>query len=687
MKADLLLSRPSYRSGTQVVGTVRIHRDYPDASVRHDADNPLSRGRPIRDEIVSARLYLSGRAHLGSGGGKGSRWRSTQEVNQLKNIYGEHACLTMAVVEEQSNWGVWNGETDEVPLGNLDNDTYNDDVGISDNNHDRPTRSTFRRKMQRPRVTQIEQAERLAVHSFLHHKSSGKTKHDEGDCECNPSNGYSHLPSAHENDVICFWMTNVIELLDVPERHLDRLGTENRNLRLRPGRGKFFGDMHPCRPLQLPDSTVLREILQDMKEKSLHKNDTDIRCDASPSLFPKSAWERIVASANTNKNTTAGNDSSSVAPLDQIQVVISFRANLPPDVPPTMSTECVKYFYTAVLLVTTADGEFLVTHCQFLVLVSNLQSCQPSHQNSLTRVHIGELHAMAHSVALPIYISSTEASNANPPQLKVEPSSPACDIVSRRTAEQRTSTHRIQDREGCYCGSMTLIGIGGPLVPGTRLGIRVQFPIFEDNEISIRPGIIPCHRVCCALVGEEYAIFEGSVTRTVGNNLQKGKKRVKTRSYVFDSRYELVEFGYTEAISMALVLPLDCPVTVMTDLVEVTVTLKMEFTVGRLGIEGSDIGMQTKDHNEFKVIGVDLPCRVVHGKEGSSFLASEGEEDESTVQSRRMMEQFRNNTNKRYDNGFDDIEIQTDLKLLSLRMKELYTDNIAPTHAQLIRGC
>ena len=210
------------------------------------------------------------------------------------------------------------------------------------------------------------------------------------------------------------------------------------------------------------------------------------------------------------------------------------------------------------------------------------------------------------------------------------------------------------------------------MVPGTRLGIRIRFPIYEDDEISNGAGIISCHRVCCALVGEEYAVFEGSVASTVSHNLHKGKKRVKTRSYLFDSRYELVEFGYTEAISIALVLPLDCPVTVKTDLVEVTVTLKIEFTVGRMANKDSDNGVQTKDHNEFKVIRVDLPCTVVHCDEGSSTVGDGGEEDESTVSSSRMMKQFWNNTNERYGNGFDDIDVQPDLKLLSLRMKELY---------------
>jgi hypothetical protein len=124
---------------------------------------------------------------------------------------------------------------------------------------------------------------------------------------------------------------------------------------------------------------------------------------------------------------------------------------------------------------------------------------------------------------------------------------------------------------------------------------------------------------------------------------------------------------------MALVLPLDCPVTVKTDLVEVTVMLKVEFTVSRAAINGSDEGIQIRDQGEFRLIRVDLPCEVVHDNEGSSSLGGGDEEDERHVSLSRTMLQFWNNSNETYDDGFDDIDIQTDLKLLSLRVKELYT--------------
>lgn len=324
--------------------------------------------------------------------------------------------------------------------------------------------------------------------------------------------------------------------------------------------------------------------------------------------------------------------------------------------------------------------QLLVTQCPYTVLTpssSHHSSNQrQQHQTSTTRVHIGDVQAIAHSAGLPTYISSTEASDATPSQLTVIVDPPACDIVSRRTAEHRTSTHRIVDGTGSLCGLMTMIGVGGDLVPGTRIGIRVQFPIDENDESSNEAGIIPCHRVCCALVGEEYAEGSDSSTHNTAGadpNSKGGKKRVKTRSYVFDSTYELVEFGYTEAISMGLVLPLDCPVTVKTDLVEVTVTLKVEFTVSRSINSSQNDGIQKGGEGDFHVIRLDLPCEVVHSTEQSSGYAGDVNEENQHISSIRTMQRYWNNTNRvkrDYEDGFDDTDIQADMKALSLRMIE-----------------
>ena len=332
VKAELILSRPSYQTGTPIVGSVRITN--PENTTTKN--NAKSAQYPIRNDIVSARLYLAGRAHIGGNTrtGKGSRWRSLQEINQLKKIYGaEHACLTLAKIEEKSNWdNEWRGD---IP---------NEDVGASS------IKTRFNREISLPKVTHIEQAERLEVETYLH--PSNKANANEG-------NDYYQLPTPHENNTVCFWMTNVLELVDIPERHeicsvsSSALSNDEENSRS-PGRGKFHGDMNPYRPLQLPDLNVVKDVC---------KKDIDNRGDNKQEDKNKpSAWDQIVASANKSNDISANDDnlSSEATPLEHTQLAFSFRTNLPSDVPPTMSAECVKYFYSAVLVVTTSDGEVSV---------------------------------------------------------------------------------------------------------------------------------------------------------------------------------------------------------------------------------------------------------------------------------------------------------------------------------------
>ena len=387
LQANIILSRPSYQAGTSVVGTVQITRTPNNEAKNNNNNATTTSSSPIRNEIVSARLYLAGRAYLGGNsrtGGKvssSSRWRSMHEINQLKKIYGEHhACLTMAKMDETSWWQENNGNDD------------NDDCDLNNNS---TKKTSFHKAVQTPQVTYIEQAERFAVHSFLHPSTSTSVKTN--DNHTVHHNDYTNLPTPHENNTICFWMTNILELIDVPERHLDRTCTKccaasttdtasssatDDNAanyqchHLRPGRGKFYGDMHPYRPLQIPDLNVVREAWKDVENNKVeHKQQYGLEVEEvgqggkseeesssnAVSALP-SAWESIVASANNHASSDISakdnnESSSSKTPLEHNQLALSFRANLPPNVPPTMSAECVKYFYSAVLVVTTAEGE------------------------------------------------------------------------------------------------------------------------------------------------------------------------------------------------------------------------------------------------------------------------------------------------------------------------------------------
>ena len=79
---------------------------------------------------------------------------------------------------------------------------------------------------------------------------------------------------------------------------------------------------------------------------------------------------------------------------------------------------------------------------------------------------------------------------------------------------------------------------------------------------------------------------------------------------------------------MGLLLPSHCPVTIKTDLVEVTVTLKVEFTVDRVSVTTDTIGENGKDPSELGVISLNLPCEVVHSGIGLNEDPEDNEEGE-----------------------------------------------------------
>ena len=628
MEAEIFLSRTAYRAGTPAVGSVRI--SLPDSAVTKDE---------IRSKIASARFYLTGQAHLRPGS---SSWRSNKEIAKLKSLYGEHACLTFASTRERMS----GGDDSELTL--------------------------------------IEQADKIALHLRMHNQNEFRSKLPLDD-------------TYDEDDVICFWMTNILDLIGVAEidtvesLRFSQSFADKKNNKQKSNRYEV-----PTIPLMLPDYDTLHQIVLNTREDvncTIDGQNTSIESyddgDSSENASncsssdvnaldtdnrDSSLWDQIMASAGEQSDSIKQqHQHDQQAPLHQSQIAITFRSNLPEDLPPTLSAECVKYFYSAVLVLTTTKGEVIITDCPFSVLsrdMPNAFSRPQSNHTSQTRVHIGELYAMAHSSSLPFTLSPIEALGDR--QLHVISDPPACRFLSRVTAERLTSTHKIQDESGALCAYITLVGVGGPLVAGTRVNVVVSFPDFYEGKEIEEAGIVPCHRVCCALVGEEYALCEGVAVPTSSSS-SLSKKR-KTKTYVFDSTYELVEFGYTNCISMGLLLPLDCPVSIKTDLVEVTVSLKLEFTVDRMAVSEVDVLKEGSKSEPLEsspglsAIRLDLPIEVVHDDE---VLGEEEEEDSQAVQSQLAAIQsfwIDNNATSSSGNEFDDTGIHDDLKQLSLKL-------------------
>jgi hypothetical protein len=430
--------------------------------------------------------------------------------------------------------------------------------------------------------------------------------------------------------------------------------------------------------LKLPDYDVLcrvlnaKEVLNDTFDEevdSLQSSDDNGSCDDGKSgqetttqHEPSSTWEQIMSSATAISDSKQQQQKDKQKPLQHRQITLTFRSNLPEDIPPTISAECVKYFYSAVLVVITTSGKVIVTDRPFSVLTCNTPKSithVQSNKTSHTRVHIGELFAMAHSSSLPCNLSPLEALGDR--QLHVIADTPVCSIVSRLTAERRTSTHRIQNENGALCAWLTLVGVGGPIAPGTRLSVIVKFPNIDDDDVG-HAGTVPCHRVCCAVVGEEFALCEGANTSSSGAVLSNKRK---TRSYVFDSTYEMVECGYTDLISMGLLLPLDCPVTIKTDLVEVAVSLKLEFTVDRAVSEQSSDSNNDETDTGFGVIRLELPVELVHDDE-----VYNEEEEEDVCRLVDITRFWINDSAQNKNGGIDESDIHDDLKTLSLRLLE-----------------
>ncbi|KAL7521861.1 hypothetical protein ACHAWX_006549 [Stephanocyclus meneghinianus] len=384
LNPELFLSRTAYRAGTSVVGSIRIrladdhspHQHFVDtasSSLEHDAkpiaksscareaaiDNAKSTANqtPIRQNLTSARLYLTGRAQL-RGSSSSSSWRSSKEIAKLKSLYGEHACLTFASLEERKN----NARAES--FGGTPNAAGDVDQGEK---------------------TRIERADKIALHLRLHsHESTFRSD----------LRVLKETMPQGEEDVICFWMTNVLELLDVKEQeiggcevcwndettHRDN-GTTNNFPKKQENRYRI-----PRRPLKLPDYEVIRRVLHaklgdadsneedDSQESSSDDYDSNSSVQESRSSLTygdqvqnnataPDAWEQIMASADVDpvNSTIRRTQQDQHFSLMQHQIVLTFRSSLPEDIPPTMTAECIKYFYSVVLVVTTVHGEVIAS--------------------------------------------------------------------------------------------------------------------------------------------------------------------------------------------------------------------------------------------------------------------------------------------------------------------------------------
>lgn len=306
--------------------------------------------------------------------------------------------------------------------------------------------------------------------------------------------------------------------------------------------------------------------------------------------------------------------------LDRTQMTFTFRAGLPFDLPHSASLTCCRYTYLVVVHAKTVTGESIIMTHPFTVL-----SPLNGYANivSMGRVKLGSCQAMAHSAGLPCHITIDEMYEARGQV-----------TVNRHTSFKAKSrdiqTLRVADPHGRPCCILTVIG-SVCMYPGGRILFQMDFPISGDTWL-------PCYQVSASLQGEELAVYEDKTQR-------------RARSYVFDTYHENVEFGNTERLTFSLLLPLDCPYSLQSDVVKVGITCALDLTV-------DDI------NGGYTNLRLDLPIKVIHAPTAEEM---EREEQElPTLQELLYGSDVPIETDPRKSCHFPTKDIQKDLKNLSL---------------------
>ena len=239
------------------------------------------------------------------------------------------------------------------------------------------------------------------------------------------------------------------------------------------------------------------------------------------------------------------------------------------------------------------------------------------------------MHAINHPTPHPIAISPTVKIELEPSRVSVHRTNCGYGGLTTNNNNHNNDVdiRVIPLQEGGQkCCNLTIVG-GRVMHPGDKVLLHFDFLDRQeeevpspngdnaggDSKVDQPPPPLRCYGVSACLYGEERAIGIDGVTKR------------RTRYNVFDTSNAEVEHGYTDAVSLSLKLPSsfdNCPVTLTTDLVEVTVTCRIDVTVGNDGGRSSVGGVSTETGGAggnttgdgkvtYRFLKVEFPCFVV----------------------------------------------------------------------------
>ena len=343
-------------------------------------------------------------------------------------------------------------------------------------------------------------------------------------------------------------------------------------------------------------------------------------------------WHKGLLPTNNHNNHNNNNNNAS-PPL----LAFTFRVDIPLDLPHSINATTCRYHYSADVLIKTPTQQRVIktpfqvwtNHQQPLRIPRSQQIQQQRNGGGKqqlvipgARVKFGTCQGMAHSNGWPCHLSATEIHR---PKGQM--------TVALPRAREDVQTLRVSNAMGQPVCVMTVVGVS-KLTPGSRIHLQWDFP----ERISATKSWIPCHQVSACLAGDEFAIYEDG-------------KTTRTQSYVFDTCHEWVDPGVTHRVSKTLLLSMDAPCNLYTDVMELFIRCQVDITV--------------KENGEYNNLRLELPCHVVHslGDDDSTLL-----DEEEQQQVLPLSNLLGKKTDPRDPFPIDGIA--SDLKMLALQMEE-----------------
>lgn len=339
----------------------------------------------------------------------------------------------------------------------------------------------------------------------------------EGDTECLNPNVWIDYPM--EENTICFWATNKVDLLPLQERQSGR-----------------WEDIQP-KPI-------------------------DLACRPSNPRLIATKREAYTA-------------------MDENNLVFSFRVDIPVvdrqarNLPPTLIASSCRYFYCIALRAK------ILNELEWIKIPIWILSPNPFlGQNPLSHeMNRSPLRVMAHSSGLPCADMTATELNQWEGCLTVHHRGSAAlghhmYAMLNLECEPVQSMHVTDPQTGKSVCLFTVMG-AQKLNPGGSVFIKLDFPRkpwqeqkAKVDKLNDDAGWISVHQVSACLEGEEIAI-----------RLRDGH-RTKARSHLFDTAIESkIDFRCCESVGLRLVLPSSAPCAVKTDRVEISVRCVVDICV------------------------------------------------------------------------------------------------------------